>query len=67
MRKVRKISKTEKGSLLVNLREFLPEHWSYIEIDKVNESAKTVTLKFTVLAFEQPEEQEVKQPTPQAK
>ena len=67
MRKVRKLTKTDSGSLLINLRELLPENWSYVDVEKIEETKKSVTLKFMVLTYEEPKPREAEQPTPQTK
>lgn len=46
---VRKVSKTQNGAKLLTVTEFIPDDWSYVEINERQRTKDSVTLEISVL------------------
>jgi len=47
--KVRKISMTKTGAMLMNIAGFIPKEWEYVEVETVKSTKETVIIKLSLL------------------
>lgn len=47
--KVRKISKTNSGAMLINIAGFVPQEWEYVEVETVKSGKDEIVLKISLL------------------